>query len=327
MNIKQQNAIRGLLKKHGYKNAGNVVRPVLGINFDVFLQKTEPLYVIPRIASCYNNENDKKKLMDVVYKEWLKDVVDNRWCDAVNVYTDEHGERIVLQAIYYLMNNNLWDVYEGKLALDAREDNYYDKLDDMPSAIEIIKESIEEQVQEEPKIQNEPAPSTPSPFMDADEAMELMDATKELCARFTQNFEKLSDFIYTAADTDALRAKMSEQQKRIEGLTKKLEDSNATMQKASDYISKLRQEAEESQREYSELNEKYKKALDERDAADRELNACKKLLDEEAQKEQLPKKKTIPFSSLDAVPLLGRAVMTGLVPVLAKYNIVVDYNK
>lgn len=43
MNIKQQNAIRGLLKKHGYKNAGNVVRPVLGINFDVFLQKTEPL--------------------------------------------------------------------------------------------------------------------------------------------------------------------------------------------------------------------------------------------------------------------------------------------
>lgn len=163
--------------------------------------------------------------------------------------------------------------------------------------------------------------------MDADGAMKLMDATKELCVRFTQNFEKLSDFIYTAADTDALRAKISEQQKQIENLTKKLEDSNATMQKASDYISKLRQEAEESQREYSELNEKYKKVLDERDAADRELNACKKLLDEEAQKEQLPKKKTIPFSSLDAVPLLGRAVMTGLVPVLAKYNIVVDYNK
>lgn len=101
--------------------------------------------------------------MDVVYREWLKDVVENRWCDAVNVYTDEYGERMVLQAIYYLMNNNLWDVYEGKLALDAREDNYYDKLDDMPSAIEIIKESIEEQVQEEPKTQNDSIPLTPVP--------------------------------------------------------------------------------------------------------------------------------------------------------------------
>lgn len=270
--------------------------------------------------------------MGVVYKEWLKDVVEGRWVPAVNAYSDEHGERIVLQAIYYLMDNNLWDVYEGRLALDAHEGGYYDKLEDMSSAIEIIKESIEEETPEEQAVEGQKVPPTPmqsesGTFMNADEAMKLMDATKQMYAQFAQNFEKLSDFIYTAADTDALRAKISEQQKTIEEQTKKLEDFHATVQKASDYISTLRKEAGEAQKEYEELNEKYKRALDERDAADRELDACKKMLDEVAQKEQLPKKKTIPFSSLDAVPLLGRGVMTGLVPVLAKYNIIVDYNK
>ena len=67
--------------------------------------------------------------------------------------------------------------------------------------------------------------------------------------------------------------------------------------------------------------------LDERDDADKELETYKKLLEEEANREQLPKKKVIPYRVLDAVPLLGKGVMTGLVPVLAKYNIVVDYNK
>ena len=61
--------------------------------------------------------------------------------------------------------------------------------------------------------------------------------------------------------------------------------------------------------------------------ADKELETYKKLLEEEANREQLPKKKVIPYSVLDAVPLLGKGVMTGLVPVLERYNIVVDYNR
>jgi hypothetical protein len=61
--------------------------------------------------------------------------------------------------------------------------------------------------------------------------------------------------------------------------------------------------------------------------ADKELETYKKILEEEANREQLPKKKVIPYSVLDAVPLLGKGVMTGLVPVLERYNIVVDYNR
>lgn len=62
MNTKQQNTVRGLLKKYGYKNTSNVVRSALGINFDVLLQKAEPLYIIPRIASSYKDEDKKKNL-------------------------------------------------------------------------------------------------------------------------------------------------------------------------------------------------------------------------------------------------------------------------
>ena len=358
MNTKQQNILRSLLKKYKYKSVSNVVRQALGINFENFLQKTEPLYVIPRIASCYADENDKKALMGVVYKEWIKDVVEKAWVEPLNTYIEEHGDRTVLSAIYYLIDNNLWEVYEGRLALDAQEDNYYDKLEDMPTAISFV---LEQQKAEEKKAEEEAAgkpfteksaatsESAPVPSdgiagqksgytLTAEEAVTLIGITSETCAQLKQNIERLFDFVHTATDTDALRKEIAtlqqqleeqkaEHQKEVDTLMQKAAEADATMNKASNYISKLRQEAKEAQAQYDELNAKYKKALDERDDADKELETYKKLLEEEANREQLPKKKVIPYSVLDAVPLLGKGVMTGLVPVLAKYNIVVDYNK
>lgn len=361
MNTKQQNILRTLLKKYKFKSVSNMVRQELGINFENFLQKTEPLYVIPRIASCYAVEGDKEKLNGIVYKEWLKDVVEKAWVTPLNEYTEEYGERTVLSAIYYLIDNGLWETYEGRLALDAQEENYYDKLEDMPSAIAMVQE---QQQAEEKKVEEEkaamsltgapdknpplaPVPSdsiagkkesTPGYTLTAEEAVTLIGTTSETCVQLKQNIERLFDFIRTDNDTDVLRQKLSdlqrqleaqkaEHQKDITALQQKVDEANATMQKASNYISKLRQEAQEAQKQYDELNAKYKKALDERDDADKELETCKKLLEEEANREQLPKKKIIPYSVLDAVPLLGKGVMTGLVPVLSKYNIVVDYNK
>ena len=361
MNAKQQNILRTLLKKYKFKSVSNIVRQVLGINFENFLQKTEPLYVIPRIASCYAVEGDKEKLNGIVYKEWLKDVVEKAWVAPLNEYTEEYGERTVLSAIYYLIDNGLWETYEGRLALDAQEDNYYDKLEDMPSAIAMVQEQqqAEEKKAEEAKAampftgapdKNLPlalVPSdsiagkkeaTPGYTLTAEEAVALIGTTSETCTQLKQNIERLFDFIRTDNDTDVLRQKLSDLQRQLEAqktehqkdiavLQQKVDEANATMQKASNYISKLRQEAQEAQKQYDELNVKYKKALDERDDADKELETCKKLLEEEANREQLPKKKIIPYSVLDAVPLLGKGVMTGLVPVLSKYNIVVDYNK
>ena len=358
MNTKQQNILRSLLKKYKYKSVSNVVRQALGINFENFLQKAEPLYILPRIASCYADENDKKTLMGVVYKEWLKDVVEKAWVAPLNTYIEEHGDRTVLSAIYYLIDNNLWEAYEGRLALDAQEDNYYDKLEDMPTAISFV---LEQQKAEEeaaakaaaeaakkgaqqPNAESAPVPSDSIAgqksgyTLTAEEAVTLIGTTTETCAQLKQNIERLFDFVHTATDTDALRKEIASLQKQLEdqkaqhqqevdNLVQQAAEADATMNKASNYISKLRQEAKEAQAQYDELNAKYKKALDERDDADKELETYKKLLEEEANREQLPKKKVIPYSVLDAVPLLGKGVMTGLVPVLAKYNIVVDYNK
>ena len=357
MNTKQQNILRSLLKKYKYKSVSNVVRQALGINFENFLQKTEPLYVIPRIASCYADENDKKTLMGVVYKEWLKDVVEKAWVAPLNTYIEEHGDRTVLSAIYYLIDNNLWEAYEGRLALDAQEDNYYDKLEDMPTAISVVLEQQKAEEEAAAKAADEKAAaekaaateSAPVPSdsiagqksgytLTAKEAVTLIATTSETCAQLKQNIERLFDFVHTATDTDALRKEIAtlqqqledqkaQHQKEVDTLVQQAAEADATMNKARNYISKLRQEAKEAQSQYDELNAKYKKALDERDDADKELETYKKLLEEEANREQLPKKKVIPYSVLDAVPLLGKGVMTGLVPVLAKYNIVVDYNK
>ena len=352
MNSKQQNILRSLLKKYKYKSVSNVVRQALGINFENFLQKTEPLYVIPRIASCYADENDKKNLMGVVYKEWLKDVVEKAWVAPLNTYIEEHGDRTVLSAIYYLIDNNLWEAYEGRLALDAQEDNYYDKLEDMPTAISFV---LEQQKAEEEAAAKEAAEkaaateSAPVPSdsiagqksgytLTAEEAVTLIGTTSETCTQLKQNIERLFDFVHTATDTDALRKEIAslqqqledqkaQHQQEVDNLVQQAAEADATMNKASNYIATLRQQAKEAQKQYDELNAKYKKTLDERDDADKELETYKKLLEEEANREQLPKKKVIPYSVLDAVPLLGKGVMTGLVPVLAKYNIVVDYNK
>ena len=353
MNTKQQNILRSLLKKYKYKSVSNVVRQALGINFENFLQKAEPLYILPRIASCYADENNKKTLMGVVYKEWLKDVVEKAWVAPLNTYIEEYGERTVLSAIYYLIDNNLWEAYEGRLALDVQEDNYYDKLEDMPTAISfVLEQQKEEKKAKEEAAANATAATTataPVPSdsiagpksgytLTAEEAVTLIGTTSETCAQLKQNIERLFDFVHTATDTDALRKEIAtlqqqlenqkaEHQKKVDALVQQAAEADATMNKASNYISKLRQEAKEAQSQYDELNAKYKKALDERDDADKELETYKKLLEEEANREQLPKKKVIPYSVLDAVPLLGKGVMTGLVPVLAKYNIVVDYNK
>ena len=357
MNNKQQNILRSLLKKYKFKSVSNMVRQALGINYENFLQKTEPLYVIPRIASCYADENDKKNLMGVVYKEWLKDVVDKAWVEPLNTYIEEHGERTVLSAIYYLIDNNLWEVYEGRLALDAQEDNYYDKLEDMPTAISFVLEQQKEEKKAEEEAaakaaaEKATAPAESAPvlidFIDgpksgytltAEEAVTLIGTTTETCAQLKQNIERLFDFVHTATDTDALRKEIAslqqqleeqkaQHQQEVDNLVQQAAEADATMNKASNYIAKLRQEAKEAQAQYDELNAKYKKALDERDAADKELETYKKLLEEEANREQLPKKKVIPYSVLDAVPLLGKGVMTGLVPVLERYNIVVDYNR
>ena len=358
MNTKQQNILRSLLKKYKFKSTSNIVRQALGINFENFLQKTEPLYVIPRIASCYADENDKKTLMGVVYKEWLKDVVEKAWVEPLNTYIEEHGERTVLSAIYYLIDNSLWEVYEGRLALDAQEDNYYDKLEDMPTAISFI---LEQQKAEEKKAEEEAAakPFTekssaaseiaPVPSdsiagqksgytLTAEEAVTLIGTTSETCTQLKQNIERLFDFVHTATDTDDLRKEIAslqqqladqkaQHQKEVDNLVQQAAEADATMNKASNYIATLRQQAKEAQKQYDDLNAKYKKTLDERDDADKELETYKKLLEEEANREQLPKKKVIPYSVLDAVPLLGKGVMTGLVPVLERYNIVVDYNR
>ena len=357
MNTKQQNILRSLLKKYKFKSTSNIVRQALGINFENFLQKAEPLYIVPRIASCYTEEQDKAKLNGIVYKEWLKDVVEKAWIVPLNEYTEEYGERIVLSAIYYLIDNGLWETYEGRLALDAQEDNYYDKLEDMPSAIAMVQEqqqaeekkakeeaAAKEAAEKAATAENAPVPSDSIAgkksgyTLTAEEAVTLIGTTTETCAQLKQNIERLFDFVHTATDTDALRKEIAslqhqmedmkaQHQQEVDNLVQQAAEADATMNKASNYISKLRQEAKEAQEQYDELNAKYKKALDERDAADKELETYKKLLEEEANREQLPKKKVIPYSVLDAVPLLGKGVMTGLVPVLAKYNIVVDYNK
>lgn len=319
MNNKQCNAIRGLLHKYDIKDVSNMVRINMGISFDKLIKDADALYVIPRIASCYGEA--KQKVLTTLHKEWLKDVVEKRFSPVLDEHTDKYGARAVTQAIYYLIDNNLWKTYPGRLAL-GQEDNksYYDGLQDLPSAIAKVTEDNPDLLPR--KI--EPAQPT------SNKRDEIIGAAKNASTAIESlidNVHLIVDYVKNNVDTDKVSQQVEQANKRIAELSKQLESKDATIKEQTERIAKMKQDEKEQDGYYKELHDKYNALLDERDAISKENDEYAKLLEEAAQYEKKPKKKVIPESVLLDVPLIGQGALKGLRVMFEKYNIYIDPNK
>lgn len=323
MNTKQTKALSSLLKRHEIKDVTNTVRYGMGINWDKLMRDSEPLYIMSRIISCY--DVDKRRSMNDAHKEWIADVVKYGWVDALDDYIKQSGTEVVIKAIYYLMDNNLWRSYEGRLGLGQQDGKkYYDGLADLPAAIAKVLELHPELApkQEEPKV-TEAQKTVVNAATEADMAIESL----------IDKIHVITDYIKNNIDTgessqqaEQLKKRIEEQKKKIAELKKQLENRDAVIGEQSSRISKMEQDEKEQDGYYKELHDKYNALLDERDAISKENDTYAKMLEEAAQKEQMPKKKVIPESVLLDVPLLGRGVLKGLKTTLERYNIFINPN-
>lgn len=330
MNTKQANTLRGLLKKYSIKDASNMVRLAMGCSFDKLTREADPLYIIPRIASCYDEK--KQSTFTTMYKEWLKEVVERGWVDELAPYIEESGVHAVTQAIYYLIDHSLWRTYEGRLALGHQErEDYYEGLTDLPSAIAQVIELNPGLApkKDEPKEEQKAATSSSQEEVinaanEADTAIESLIDKIHLITDYVKNNVDTGD---SSQKTELMKKRIEEQKKRIAELKKQIAEKDDTLQKQSDCISKLKEESKQQDGYYKELHDKYNALLDERDAISKENDTYAKMLEEAAQYEQMPKKKVIPESVLLDVPLLGYGVLKGLRHTLERFNIYIDSNR
>jgi hypothetical protein len=323
MNTKQIRTLNSLLKRHDVKDVTNTVRYGMGINWDKLMRDTEPLYVMSRIISCY--DADKRNGMKEAHKEWIADVVRYGWIDALNDYIKQSGAEVVTQAIYYLMDNNLWRSYDGRLGLGQQgSEKYYEGLSDLPAAIAKVLELHPELApkQEEPKA-TEAQKAVVSAASEADAAIESLIDKIHIITDYVKNNVDTGG---SSQQTELMKKRIEEQKKVISELKKQLENRDAVIGEQSSRIAKMEQNEKEQDGYYKELHDKYNTLLDERDAISKENDTYAKMLEEAAQKEQMPKRKVIPESVLLDVPLLGRGVLKGLKSTLERYNIFINPN-
>ena len=114
--------LKRTLKKYGIRNADTIVNQTIKMNYEKFLDYADPVYVIDRIASCYEDPTALKKLENA-NREWLAIVIDKGWCKELDTYIKEFGHKLTLAAIYYCIENNTWQTWKGRFSLQSKSND------------------------------------------------------------------------------------------------------------------------------------------------------------------------------------------------------------
>ena len=132
--------LKRTLKKYGIRNADTIVNQTIKMNYEKFLDYADPVYVIDRIASCYEDPTALKKLENA-NREWLAIVIDKGWCKELDTYIKEFGHKLTLAAIYYCIENNTWQTWKGRFSLQSKSNDYWEGLAYISDAAFYLKDS------------------------------------------------------------------------------------------------------------------------------------------------------------------------------------------
>ena len=317
MNNQQISQLKRILKKYGIKNAESIVRGAIEFNYNRFLELAEPIYVVSRIQSCYTNQREVS-MLDKANLEWVGLVVDGGWCGALLPYIEKYGATITKKAIQYLIENKMWDAYDGKTALKTKGANHYKGFEDIHAAAEYVKEL------EPPKDDTTETAETTKHDGDtekasdevsdlSEKAFEASETIKKLLTDAIGNFDIINEFI-------VMRCNTTKVENELKALQKTLEDKDNEIKGLQDLVASRNDEVSE----LKENNEKLNQDL----YAQMERNAeVEKQLSELLEAAKTPIKKVVPESGLRQLPLVGDKMLRGLIPFLEKYNIVIDPNR
>lgn len=317
MNNQQISQLKRLLKKYGIKNAESIVRGAIEFNYNRFLELAEPIYVVSRIQSCYTNQREVS-MLDKANLEWVGLVVDGGWCGALLPYIEKYGATITKKAIQYLIENKMWDAYDGKTALKTKGANHYKGFEDIHAAAEYVKEL------EPPKDDTTETAETTKHDGDtekasdevsdlSEKAFEASETIKKLLTDAIGNFDIINEFI-------VMRCNTTKVENELKALQKTLEDKDNEIKGLQDLVASRNDEVSE----LKENNEKLNKDLYE------QMEKCddfEKQLSDLLEAAKTPVKKVVPESGLRQLPLVGDKMLRGLIPFLEKYNIVIDPNR
>lgn len=317
MNNQQISQLKRMLKKYGIKNAESIVRGAIEFNYNRFLELAEPIYVVSRIQSCYTNQREVS-MLDNANLEWVGLVVDGGWCGALLPYIEKYGATITKKAIQYLIENKMWDAYDGKTALKTKGANHYKGFEDIHAAAEYVKEL------EPPKDDTTETAETTKHDGDtekasdevsdlSEKAFEASETIKKLLTDAIGNFDIINEFI-------VMRCNTTKVENELKALQKTLEDKDNEIKGLQDLVASRNDEVSE----LKENNEKLNKDLYE------QMEKCddfEKQLSDLLEAAKTPVKKVVPESGLRQLPLVGDKMLRGLIPFLEKYNIVIDPNR
>lgn len=317
MNNQQISQLKRMLKKYGIKNAESIVRGAIEFNYNRFLELAEPIYVVSRIQSCYTNQREVS-MLDKANLEWVGLVVDGGWCGALLPYIEKYGATITKKAIQYLIENKMWDAYDGKTALKTKGANHYKGFEDIHAAAEYVKEL------EPPKDDTTETAETTKHDGDtekasdevsdlSEKAFEASETIKKLLTDAIGNFDIINEFI-------VMRCNTTEVENELKALQKTLEDKDNEIKGLQDLVASRNDEVSELKENNEKLNQDLYAQMERNDEVEKQLS-------ELLEAAKTPIKKVVPESGLRQLPLVGDKMLRGLIPFLEKYNIVIDPNR
>lgn len=317
MNNQQISLLKRMLKKYGIKNAESIVRGAIEFNYNRFLELAEPIYVVSRIQSCYTNQREVS-MLDKANLEWVGLVVDGGWCGALLPYIEKYGATITKKAIQYLIENKMWDAYDGKTALKTKGANHYKGFEDIHAAAEYVKEL------EPPKDDTTETAETTKHDGDtekasdevsdlSEKAFEASETIKKLLTDAIGNFDIINEFI-------VMRCNTTKVENELKALQKTLEDKDNEIKGLQDLVASRNDEVSELKENNEKLNQDLYAQMERNDEVEKQLS-------ELLEAAKTPIKKVVPESGLRQLPLVGDKMLRGLIPFLEKYNIVIDPNR
>lgn len=317
MNNQQISQLKRMLKKYGIKNAESIVRGAIEFNYNRFLELAEPIYVVSRIQSCYTNQREVS-MLDKANLEWVGLVVDGGWCGALLPYIEKYGATITKKAIQYLIENKMWDAYDGKTALKTKGANHYKGFEDIHAAAEYVKEL------EPPKDDTTETAETTKHDGDtekasdevsdlSEKAFEASETIKKLLTDAIGNFDIINEFV-------VMRCNTTKVENELKALQKTLEDKDNEIKGLQDLVASRNDEVSELKENNEKLNQDLYAQMERNDEVEKQLS-------ELLEAAKTPIKKVVPESGLRQLPLVGDKMLRGLIPFLEKYNIVIDPNR
>lgn len=317
MNNQQISQLKRMLKKYGIKNAESIVRGAIEFNYNRFLELAEPIYVVSRIQSCYSNQREVS-MLDRANLEWVGLVVDSGWCGALLPFIEKYGATITKKAIQYLIENKMWDAYDGKTALKTKGANHYKGFEDIHAAAEYVKElepSKEEDNETVAVSDNNADTAKPSDEVSdlSEKAFEASETIKKILTDAIGQFDTINEFI-------VMRCNSTKVEQELEALQKTLEAKNTEIKGLQDLVASRNDEVSEQKEANEKLNKDLYAQMEKNDELEKQLS-------ELLEAAKTPVKKVVPESGLRQLPLVGDKMLRGLIPFLERYNIVIDPNR